>query len=164
MRLLQSDINSTGGLIGSFFVKCLNHLATVLAGNLKSSHSESSKMGKSSEAASSALLECEEALPLTSSEVQRETLVLYVTAALCEQLIEKVMEESPLPALAGACGAILGCHASCLEARERGNVRVSSGAECLSYGEVMMGGSLSISIVFGLVPAVLAGPRKVNDK
>ncbi len=62
---------------------------------------------KGEEATSSVLLECERAMPLSSWEVNRGFDVLYAIAALCEELIERVLDEVNLLSLLEACRDIL---------------------------------------------------------
>ena len=153
VHLLQSDFNSTG-LIGDFFIKCLNHLAVVLGSGLKPHPEAGLGTSEGQSTSSSALLECEGVMPLSSSEVERGITVLSVTSALCEHMSERVLAEAPLPSLVAACKAVLNCHARCLEERgDVGDIRLS-GTECC-YGDMMMGGHISLDMVFRLLTTVL---------
>ena len=65
-----------------------------------------------------------------------------------------MIHHAHLPSLLGACADIITCHAHSLEAGREVRLEVKE--------EVMMGGSVSLNIVFGLLSAVMAGARKVS--
>lgn len=150
--LLKSGLNSEG-LIGSFFVECLNHLHTIISNH---SDTDTAMLEPSS---SSALLACEDVLPLTSGEVVRGSPLLHTTATLCNDASDEVLSQCCLPSLLAACGAIVNCHAQVLDRRDE--VRVAL-REMPAYGETVMGGALSLNIVLGLLSAVMLGVRKVS--
>lgn len=158
ITLLKSGLNSEG-LIGIFFVECLHHLHTTIS---DSRDTDKPILAPSSSPSSSVLLACEDVLPLTSGEVARGSTLLHTTATLCKYASDEVLSQCHLPSLLAACGAIVNCHAQILERRDgRGGIRVAL-MEMPAYGETVMGGSLSLSIVLGLLSAVMLGVRKVS--
>ena len=173
MELLQTGLNSEG-LIGEFFVKCLSHFNSMVTGGPStgstgvhgSTDSCSNTHGLDhapvSPPSSSALLACEATLPASSAEVCNGAALLHTIAALCEHMSDSVLSQSHLPSLLAACGDTLACHAKALEGeRGEGEVRFSS-REPAAFEERVVGGAVSLNIVFGLLSAVLAGARKVS--
>jgi hypothetical protein len=159
IHLLQSDWKSNG-LVGEFFTECLKHLSVILSRDAMSNTGSDVVPGSGGQSTSSVLLECENNMPLSSFEVERGVGVIYTIATLCEQLNEKVLSEAHLPSLLGACRDILTCHTSYL-ANQGSNIKVSGTAEP-TYGEMMVGGSVSLSIVFGLLSAIIADVSNVS--
>lgn len=167
MQLLQSVLQ-TEGLVGTFFTECFNHLADAIAvdskidlSTQKTAANNSERGDDNSHQSSSVLLDCERLLPPSSSEVAGRTSALYVTAALCEHQGAKVIAQSPLPSLLTACGKILAGHARVMEERERARKEKFSLTEERGYDEAVLGGHVTLSLVFGLLSAVMAGARKV---
>lgn len=188
IRLLQTDLNSDG-VAGTFFTECLNHLAGLVSQNTKEgqkgdsnsddqenakarhysnlkdltlSKADDSKLSDNSQASSSVLLECEGLMPISLSELTDVASTLFITAALCEYMSEEVIEQAHLPSLLGACATILNSHARVLRAREEmGGVSVLQDDV---GGEELVGGSVSLNLVFGLLSAVLSGARRVSQE
>lgn len=199
VTLLKSGLNSEG-LIGGFFIECLNHLNTTISSqsdtnsgldhdrgsysdtNSGLDHNKGSQSDTNSRldhdgldhnkgsqsdtisildhgsaaSSSSVLLACEDNLPLTSGEVSSSASLLHITAALCEYLGQEVIAQSHLPSLLAACGGIVECHAQVLQRADSG-IRLTVKREESVYEEMVMGGPLSLSIVLGLLSAVMAG-------
>lgn len=151
IKVLRSDLN-TEGITGEFFIKCLKHLAVILSRDRENL--------EDSRPSNSALLECEEVMPLSLSEIIKDSSALHVTAALCESLSDGVLGEAPLPSLLESCGDILASHARVLD-RHHGNVSISVVQEC-PYEERIVGGLVSLNIVIGLMSAVLVGTKQVS--
>ena len=89
---------------------CLKHLNTVISKKVVGGIGGSSKRKDSNFnpfphkiASSSALLECEDVLPMNTDEVAHVAAILHITAALCEFMSEKVLSQSHLPSLLAAC-------------------------------------------------------------
>ena len=158
IKLLQTVLNVEESILGTFFMRCLNHLADILSAKDLSQgvhHTETDS--------SSVLLECEPLLPLSSHERISHTSALYVTAALCEHLSAEVISQVHLPSLLSACGQILTHHCKVLQGREGGRREGLLLTPCRStYEEEVVGGTVSLSLVFGLLSAVMAGAREVR--
>lgn len=165
VKLLESDVGSES-VTGAFFVECLSHLAAVLPHNSNkrkydTGSTNASEATVSSCESSSALLDCEHLMPMTISEMTDRTSTLYITAALCEHMGAKVISQVHLPSLLTACGGVLSQHAGVLEERGR---RVELSVQHQSdYGEEMVGGTVSLTLVFGLLSAIMSGAREVSD-
>lgn len=171
IMLLKSVLDSDPGLVGEFFIHCLKHLVAALSspGHAHSSHahtgaSSHAHTGTSSHthtgdvSLSSLLLECENTLPMSRAEVTNRAAILHTTAALCEHMGDHVIHHAHLPSLLEACADIITCHAHILgEGQEEVRLEVKR-----EYDEEMMGGPVSLNIVFGLLSAVMAGARKVS--
>lgn len=183
VKLLQSRLNS-GTLVGDFFIECLKHLNVVISSNGISEQDENTRKGTTitddvgtlpgtnpgfylpltlspQASSSSVLLACEAALPMSSSELSSGTSLLHCVAALCECLSGELLSQCHLPSLLAACGAIMARHAAVLE-RVSGGVTLSIAGGGPVYEEEVLGGSISLSTVLGLVSAVMAGARKVS--
>lgn len=173
VTLLKSSLDSDPELAGEFFMHCLKHLAAALSdpshahtgdsshahtGDSSHSHTGDSSHTHTGDALSSPLLlECESTIPLSCAEVTSRAAILHTTAALCEHMGDHVIHHSHLPSLLGACADIIACHAHALEAGQEVGLEVKR-----EYEEEMMGGPVSLNIVFGLLSAVMAGVRKVS--
>lgn len=157
ITLLKAGLNSEG-LIGGFFIKCLNHLNTTIS-NRGTQPDIISGANIAARSSSSLLLACEDAL--TSGEVSSGASLLHTAAALCEFLGQEVIAQSDRPSLLIACRRIVDCHAQVLE-RGGSGVRLTARREEPAYEEVVVGGALSLSIVLGLLSAVMAGAGTVS--
>lgn len=126
---------------------------------------------------SSLLLECEELnRGLSHTQAYRTMLVLYVTAALCEHMTDDVLQSiSDVSLLLQTISTVVSCHAHFVSLEKASRVGVDrssrgSGGQAflLTTGgavadlEVLPGGSITLSIVFGLLSAILGGDRKVS--
>ena len=112
------------------------------------------------------LLACEEpSHGLSHSQSYHNALVLYVTAALCEHMSNDILQGiGELCLLLEAISAIVGCHAHFVSddsaGRNRGGLLLVPAA-CPDLEE-LPGGSISLSIVFGLLSALLGKEREVR--
>ena len=181
LELLRSDLKACE-LTAKFFLECLKHLASVLCeatGYRPSSRkSDSIKTTSLRAGTSSALLESE-ASP--SGDTGRAALVLYLVAALCEdaELVVTILEQISLPGLFAVAATIIGCHAHSVVAETLTETKTSppssSSSSSSSSGGIRLrvvvvgagangelpGGTVSLSVVFGLLSAVLGGGREV---
>lgn len=159
IQLLQSDLNSDG-LVGSFFIECLNHLASILCQDAKVDKQVSSESNLSpSSVSSSALLECENNMPRSDSEVIHVASTLYITAALCEHMSEQVIKEMDLPSFLETCRIIMRCHAKFLDSTSgRGVVQILESADA----KEIIGGPVTLNIVLGMLSAILGENREVR--
>ena len=131
--------------------------------NSQGAKSESSQSTQSS----TLLLACEEpGHGLSHSQSYQNALVLYVTAALCEHMSNDILKGiSELCLLLEAISAIVGCHAHFVSEASAGR---SSGGHLLLVPaacpdlDKLPGGSISLSIVCGLLSALLGGEREVS--
>ena len=160
IKLLQTSLGSRN-IIGLFFNDCLMQLATILSADAKLDYlSDRSKSLDSCLPSSSALLECESAMPKSSSELLSDAGTLYITAALCENCSDVVLHESNVPSMLEACKTIIKCHATTVS--RHGNtseVRLIPGqSSCVE----LTGGPVTLSICFGLVSAILGGAKTVS--
>lgn len=163
VKLLQTSLRSRQ-LTGQFFNDCMSRLATILREDAKlevDCFSDRSKSLDSCSPSSSALLECERAMPKSSLEVLSDAGTLYITAALCEHCSEVVLRETHLPSVLRACKTIIECHAAAVsQDRNTSKVRLIPGRS--SRVEVT-GGQVTLSICFGLVSAILGGAKTVSS-
>jgi hypothetical protein len=156
ITLFKSGLNSEC-LIGQFFVECLKHFHAIMA-----SSRDGSRVDDEAKLSSSVLLECEKVLPLTSGEVVDGVTLLHITAALCEEVSSKLLSQCHLPSLLAVCGDIVRCHAQVLGRGDARDGVCLAVRETPSYEELLLGGSLSLNIVLGLLSAVMAGARTVS--
>ncbi len=154
VRLLHLDLNSEE-IVGKFFIKCIDYLAVILGESMRSKKNSDSKL-KDSGNSSSVLLECERALPKSSSELISETTTLYVAASLCEHMSECILKQSHFPSLLEACRTIIACHARIVDERER--ILTS---EPLPREERILGGPVTLNIAFGILSAILSEAKEV---
>ena len=178
LELLRSDLKACE-LTAKFFLECLKYLASVLceATGYRPSSRKSDSIKKTTSlcaGTSSALLESE-ASP--STDTGRAALVLYLVAALCEdaELVVTILEQISLPGLFAVAATIIGCHAHSVVAETLTETKTSPPSSSSSSGGVRLrvvavgagangelpGGTVSLSVVFGLLSAVLGGGREV---
>ena len=175
IHLVETDLKFNG-LPGLFFTECLQHIAVVLCratGHSASDTSLSSKvkrersiqsnqMDHKSDDSSSTLLELEQVLEVpVHTEAYSNALVLYLTAALCEHMGDTVLQQSQLHDLIEVMSVIVNCHAQFVSeepSRTTDILLVAAGPDL----EILLGGSVTLSIVFGLLSAILGGAREVQ--
>ena len=175
IQLVETDLKFNC-LPGLFFTECLQHIAVVLCrstGHSASDTSLSSKverersiqsnpMHQKSDDSSSTLLELEQVLEIpVHTEAYSNALVLYLTAALCEHMGDTVLQQSQLHDLIKVMSVIVNCHAQFVSeepSRTSDILLVTAGPDL----EKLLGGSVTLSIVFGLLSAILGGAREVQ--
>lgn len=195
LNLIQLDFK-LGSIPGLLFVQCLGHLASQLCRttgyvhptliaptsatqvpNITTTNTTvtSETVYPTQSTRSSVLLECEERQHgLAHTQAYHNTLVLYVTAALCEHMSDEVLQRvSDLPLLLETISAIVHCHA-CYVSSERAaavtgvNGGGGRGASLLVVAaakpslDELPGGPITLSIVFGLLSAILGGGKEVS--
>ena len=180
LNLIQCDFKLSP-IPGMLFLQCLNHLSSQLCqtagytppslspSQLSSHHATASKetvKEPSLSTSSTLLLACEETSHGPShSQAYHNALVLYVTAALCEHMSSDILQSiSEVRLLLEAVLVIVCSHAHFVsEARGIGDgsslLLVAAASPDL---EELPGGSISLSIVFGLLSAILGGEREVR--
>ena len=163
ITLLQTSLQSRH-LIGQFFNECMSQFASIVSKDVKvdsGSLSDRLKGVDSSSQSSSALLECEQAMPKALSERLSEAQILYVTAALCQGCSEVILREACIPSLLKSCLVIVESHTTGLRGDKVGEeVLLVPGGH--SRVEIT-GGHVSLSIALGLVLAILSGAETVSE-
>ena len=177
LDLLQHD-HKSGSVPGLLFIQCLQQLASQLC---KSTGYASPSLSTSTHQThlhqtpvamadtrptSSALLECEDlSHGLSHTQTYYNALVLYVAAALCEHMSNEVLQCIELPTLLKVVSTIICCHAHFVSSKRA----TSGGSQALLLTEVaepnldeLPGGSITLSIVFGLLSAILGGGKEVK--
>ena len=170
LELVGTEIKS-GGLLGEFFLECLTRVAAILCldvnyePQLLSIRKEMKSLTlpettKKSKYASSALLAVEQKM---SSPTQREafhrSLVLYLTAALSENLTAAVLEQTDVAQLLEVLSVVVGCHAHFVTSKQGSPSPSSSSPLNLlvvqpDLGE-LLGGPITLSIGLGYLSAIL---------
>lgn len=157
--LPESSGNSTSKTHGSAATKFSGDVpplsrAAIVAGQ----ESETSTTVTSSD-----LLECEgDAGSMGHSEAFADASLLYLAAALCEHMSAGIVQRVTLSDLFKVLAELVDCHASlCLPDQ---CVRASSPGDQLSGpgDSELLGGTVTLSIAFGLLSAVLGGGREVS--
>ena len=171
VTLVESDLKSDQ-ILGLFFTECLQHIAEVLcksAGYNASDTPFSSKIEgaqlspkhQTHDSSNSTLLELEQVLEVpTHTEAYSHALVLYITAALCERMSNEVFQQSQLQQLIGVMSVIINCHARFISEPCQKSDKLLVAAE--PNLDKLLGGSITLSIVFGLLSAILGGAREVK--
>ena len=172
MDLLKSDLKSSN-ITGSVFTECLLHVAVVLCNATGYNASATAVAGRVKEMAearvglkrpeatgetNSDLLECEwSSSAAGQSEAYGNAVVLYLMAALCEQLSSEVLLQVELHRLMEAMSVVVGCHARFVSEEK------SSGLLLMPMPDLdkLLGGPITLSVVFGLLSAILGGAREV---
>ena len=151
--LLQTTLHSRA-LVGQFFGKCIQFLASVLSKDVKLDDITQKELSSDS---SSVLLECEQALPKSKTEVLNDAGILYITAALIENLIEVVLQDVNIPTLLESCRTVLECHAKAMSKTK--GVQLIPGEP---VGVDITGGPVSLSMCCGLVSAMMSTSKTVE--
>ena len=171
ISLVETDLKYNC-IPGLFFTECLQHIAVVLCrstGHSASNTSLSSKVKKErniqmhqkSDDSSSTLLELEQVLEVpVHTEAYSNALVLYLIAALCEHMGDTVLQQSQLHDLIEVMSVIVNCHAQFVseEPSQKPDILLVTAGPDL---EKLLGGSITLSMVFGLLSAILGGARQV---
>ena len=161
VTLLTSELKQDG-LVGSFFLLCLRHLSSILAQQTRTperqessvSPTERRETAPTSSSTASTLLVCEARLPPSLAEAFSNSLVLYITAALCEEHSSTVIEQVCLPDLLTCLASLVASHARYCEGMGKVVLRRDSPDEVL-------GGPITLSVAFGLLSALLSGAVQV---
>lgn len=129
-------------LIGPVFTVCIDHLVLLLTNKsrLKTSNDND-------------LLSLENVIHSSDS-----TLILFVTAAVCENIGERLLTEVDIPSLAQSLMNIIKCHTDNVKNKEK--IEVLPKQDCT----VLIGGHVTLSIAFGLLSAILSTENKVMIK
>lgn len=138
---LLTDLNLTEcKLIGPVFISCMNSLISLLTidSNVSSNNKE--------------LLIIKHAATGVVHSTD-STLLLFVAAALCETIGEKLLDEVDIPSLVRSLVGIIKCHAN--YAKENDRIKVKP--DCTS----VVGGHVTLSIAFGLLSAILTLTKEV---
>ncbi len=165
VALLNSELNKEN-VIGAFFLLCLQHLTSIIlhqTGYTCTFREDALKPVSHSDQQlddvlapserSSALLDCEAKLPLSQTEAYTSSLVLYIAASICEELSSTLLQQVSLPDLLSSIGALVSCHANfCKVKNNKDHVTVVASKE-----HEILGGSITLGIVFGLLSAILSG-------
>lgn len=198
-------------LLGLFFIHCLQHLASVLSiqtrttipdsglndstrsvhrsegtetksslgtsvkptttftneqGNSQTSIKDSSvgnsmtSLSLDTQSTSSILLECESKLPPSRSEAYSNSLVLYITASICESLSSSLLEQTELPDLLSALATVISCHAHFVTRPDKKTDTLLFDEE--SSLDDILGGPITLSIAFGLLSTIMGGVIEVG--
>ena len=175
ISLVETDLKYNC-IPGLFFTECLQHIAVTLCrstGHNASNTSLSSKVKKEgniqsrqmhqkSDDSCSTLLELEQVLEVpVHTEAYSNALVLYLIAALCEHMGDTVLQQSQLHDLVEVMSVIVNCHARFVskEPSQKSDILLVTAGPDL---EKLLGGSITLSIVFGLLSAILGGARQVQ--
>ena len=168
VTLVESDLNSDQ-IPGLFFTECLQHIAVVLCKSAGHDASYTSLTGRTDgsqkhhthDGSNSTLLELEQVLEVpTHTEAYSHTLVLYLIAALCERMSNEVLQQSQLHNLIEVISVIVNCHARFISEPGQNSDKLLVATE--PNLEKLLGGSITLSIVFGLLSAILGGAREVK--
>ena len=112
---------------------------------------------------SSILLECESKLPPSCSEAYSNSLVLYITASICESLSSSLLEQTELPDLLSTLFVVISCHAHCVTRSEKRTTKADSMlVNEESQLDEILGGPITLSIAFGLLSAIMGGAIEVG--
>ncbi len=165
VALLNSELKQDN-IIGAFFLVCLQHLTSIILHQtgytcsitedtlkpVSYSDQQQDDVPAPSER-SSALLDCEAKLPLSQTEAYTSSLVLYITASICEELSSTLLQQVSLPDLLSSISALVSCHASfCEVINGKNHVKIVASEE-----HEILGGPITLGIVFGLLSAILSG-------
>jgi len=156
IELLQTTLHSRA-LSGQFFVKCLQSLSKIISKDVGSQNRETVDTFVSS-SSSSDLLNCEQVMSKSQAELLNDARVLYITAAVCENLYEEILKDVDTSAILKTCGTVFESHA-----------KVAA-----TYDEIQLlpeqhktfeitGGSVSLSMCCGLVSALMSGSDAVSN-
>ena len=161
VALLNSELKQEN-VIGAFFLLCLQHLTSIILHQTGYTCSFREPVSHSDQQLddvlapskrSSALLDCEAKLPLSQTEAYTSSLVLYIAASICEELSSTLLQQVSLPDLLSSIGALVSCHANfCKVKNDKDRVKVVASKE-----HEILGGSITLGIVFGLLSAILSG-------
>ena len=152
---LLGDLKSCD-LLGPLFLTVMGRLKMVLENESLSANGcdtarEDEQAMKDSP---SVLLEWEAKRSMRHESTSSSIMVLYVVAAVCEQMGSELLEQvdtiSLLPVLAG----VVGCHARCLKPSTPQQLLGASPVE-------LTGGPVTLSITLGLLSAILAQKSEV---
>ncbi len=175
LEILRTDLQDSS-VPSQLFLECLQRIATELCrasgydaagtcvGRAMGERKRNSALKKpASTGNSSALLDLEEKLERsTSAESFSNTLALYLTASLCEHMSEAVLERVELPVLLEVISVITQCHA-CFVSRPHQPPGCTVTLQVVVPDlERLLGGSITLTIVFGLLSAILGGAREVS--
>ena len=168
LALLNVELNEIK-IIGRFFVTCLQYLSSIILPQTKQmsflgvtskrvSRSDQQKGNLcSSPDTNSALLDCEVVLPPSHTEAYFNSLVLFVTASICENINSTLFQEVNLFDLLASIKSLVECHATyCKNHEIKDCLKVTA-----NENREILGGSITLSIVFGLLSAVLNGAVEV---
>ena len=170
LEMLKSNAD-IASVVSVFFLQCLEHISKELCKttNYKSGNAvnESQQAAAGSEEntgtkSSSLLLHFEQNIDHSQEEAYTSALVLYITAALCEQMSDDVLKQVELPVLLSTISTIVGCHAQFAERLLNGQDQTSILQITGPSLESLLGGPITLSIAFGLLSAILGGAREVN--
>ena len=172
LDLLKSGLES-GNIPGILFIECLLHVAVVLCRTIgydASATAVGARVKEMTEAhlgskrqevtrdTNSDLLECE-LNPIAPSrrEAYGNASVLYLMAALCEQMSREVLEQVELRKLLEMMSVVVSCHARFVSKGRSSSLLLVAGPDL----EELLGGPITLSVVFGLLSAILSGAREV---
>lgn len=158
-------------IVGRFFVACLEYLTAIILQQTnntscagvkecapKTVSSDQSNDLHTLPRTNSALLDCEVVLPPSHTESYYSSLVLFVTASICEDLSSTLLQEVSLPDLLASITSLVLCHASYCKDRD-----IKDCLKVLANEDIeILGGPITLSIVFGLLSAVLSGAVEVR--
>ncbi len=177
LEILRTELKSSD-VPSLLFMECLQHIAAVLcratgydaAGTSigirlveERERKAAAKKPTSKGSSSSALLELEEDLELqTSSGSFANALILYLAASLCEKMSGEVMERVELPGVLEVISVIVNCHARFASEPQQPQDYCKTPQVAQSDLGRLLGGPTTLSIVFGLLSAILGGARKVS--
>ena len=166
LEFVGTEIKS-GGLLGEFFLECLTRVAAILCFDvnyepqLLSVRKEMKSLAlpetaKKSKDASPALLAVEQKMSSpTLREAFHRSLVLYLTAALSENMTAAVLEQTDVAQLLEVLSVVVGCHAHIVTSKQGSS---SSPLNLLvvqpDLGE-LLGGPITLSIGLGYLSAIL---------
>lgn len=168
LDLLTTDLKASR-LTGLLFTECLQQIAVTLCQTTGYDAADTSLQSRlerpppglkqnPSDSTNSDLLECERNPEVLSrSEAYGNALVLYLTAALCEHMSNEVIEQVDLPLLIETISVVVKSHAHFASKGQSSDILLVIGPNL----EKLFGESITLSIVFGLLSAILGGAREV---
>ena len=160
LDLLRTDLKSCR-LLGPLFVKCLRQLVSTLTHQSSGpAHSEdASVVDKVNSSTSSALLELEKNDRGPTASLS-DAMALYTAATICENMGNELVEQVDRSSLLDAISSIVSCHAHI--SSSPADVQVFPSHAKGVGPETLTGGTLTLSIALGLMPALLAGNKPVS--
>ena len=163
--LLDSELQRCG-IVGSLFLHCVKYLGSVLKrecfslSEIQQTDSRGTREDGTIESGNKVLLEWEERTRLDDiSEAHSfsSTLVLYITAAICEQIGDKILQDIDELSLVETLSIIVRCHAFRLMRKKE---KILFSME--DTQEEITGGHVTLSIAFGLLSAIITAGTQVS--